>query len=131
VAQLAPPPEVIAALPTARAAPAAPVALETSGRPATTSAVDPAAIQAVVRSRLSEIERCYARGKMDDPELKGRVTVRLHIGPRGVVVADELESSSLANSGVESCILEVVRDWRFPSPAGGRTAVISYPFNLR
>ena len=97
----------------------------------TAAAVDPAPIQAVVRSRLTEIERCYDRGKMDDPELKGRVTVRIHIGPRGTVSADEIESSSLGNSIVESCILDAVRAWKFPVPAGGKSAIISYPFNLR
>jgi TonB family protein len=93
--------------------------------------IEPAAIQMVVRSRLPEIERCYARGKMDDPELRGRVTVRIRIAPNGVVTSAGVESSSLSQSGVESCIVEAVQSWTFPAPAGGQPAVISYPFNLR
>jgi TonB family protein len=118
-------------LPPARDQPNASVASNRPAPPAIAGTVDPALSQALVRSRLPEIERCYDRGKMDDPELKGRVTVRIHIAPSGVVTADELESSSLANSGVESCILDAVRGWRFPAPAAGKAGVISYPFNLR
>ena len=123
------------------AAPAAPApAPETRRRPTTSpsspvgprpGSVDPAAVQTVVRSRLPDIERCYARGKMDDPELKGRVTVRIRIAPSGAVTAATVESSSLAQSTVESCIVEAVGGWTFPPPSGGRPAVISYPFNLR
>jgi TonB family protein len=88
-------------------------------------------IQAVVRSRLFEVRRCYERGKMDEPELKGRVTVRIAIPPAGGVASALVESSSLGNSRVEGCIVDAVRAWPFPAPAGSTPLVISYPFNLR
>jgi hypothetical protein len=87
-------------------------------------------IQAVVRSRLFEVRRCYERGKMDEPELKGRVTVRIAIPPSGGVASALVESSSLGNSRVEGCIVDAVRGWPFPAPAGTTPLVISYPFNL-
>lgn len=89
------------------------------------------AIQAVVRSRLFEVRRCYERGKMDEPELKGRVTLTIEIPAAGGVGSALVESSSLANSRVEECIVDAVRGWPFPAPANGRPLVISYPFNLR
>jgi serine/threonine-protein kinase len=88
-------------------------------------------IQAVVRSRLFEVRRCYERGKMDEPELKGRVTVRIVVPPSGGVASALVESSSLGNSRVEGCIVDAVRAWPFPAPAGSSPLVISYPFNLR
>ena len=123
------PPETPA---TTEPAPVVPVAAAPTPAPASPrpGSIDPAAIQSVVRSRVPEIERCYARGKMDDPELKGRVTVRIHIAGNGAVTSAEVEGSTVSQSGVESCIVEAVGSWKFPPPVGGQPAVISYPFNL-
>ena len=92
--------------------------------------LDPAKTQATVKSHLAEIQRCYERGKMDYPELKGRVTMRIAVSATGGVTSATVESSSLANSAVESCMASAIAGWKFPVPAGG-PAIISYPFNLR
>jgi TonB family protein len=112
---------------------AAPPAPRPPPAPASASAgasFDSVKAQTVVRNHLHEIQRCYERGKMDDSDLRGRVTVRIAIGPDGNVSSAEVESSSLGSSGVESCIVSTVEGWKFPAPTGG-SAVISYPFNLR
>jgi TonB family protein len=92
--------------------------------------LDPARVQAVVKSRLPEIRRCYERGKMDEPDLKGRVTVKISVSGTGAVSSSTIETSTLGNSRVETCIADAVQGWRFPAPSGGTSAVISYPFNL-
>jgi TonB family protein len=105
----------------------------TSSAPAVPRAggtLDPARIQAVVKARLPEVRRCYERAKMDEPDLKGRVTLRISVSATGAVSSSTIESSTLGNSRVESCIADAVQGWRFPAPLGGKTAVISYPFNL-
>jgi TonB family protein len=119
-------------------APAAPKVEPTPGppskpavaRPPAPSGLDPAKTQAVVKSRLPEIQRCYERGKMDYPDMKGRVTLRISVSESGGVTSAMVETSSLGSSSVESCIVGVVKAWKFPAPVGG-PAVISYPFNLR
>jgi len=93
-------------------------------------AVDAAKTQMVVRSHLPEIQRCYERGKMDDPDLRGRVTVRIAISANGTVSDARIDGSTLGNGGVEGCMTSAVRSWKFPTPTAGG-AVISYPFNLR
>lgn len=112
-----------------KSGPAAPVPA-VAARPTTPGGVDPAKTQAIVRGHLPEIQRCYERGRMDDPDLKGRVTVRITISAIGAVSAARIDSSTLGNGGVEGCILNAVQTWKFPAPIGG-SAVISYPFNLR
>jgi serine/threonine-protein kinase len=91
--------------------------------------LDPVKTQAAVRSHLGEIQRCYERGKMDYPELKGRVTMRIAVSATGSVTSANVEASTLANSAVESCIAGAIARWKFPVPTGG-PAIISYPFNL-
>jgi hypothetical protein len=117
------------------AAPAASAALAPAPAPPPaplrTGSVDPAKTRAVVKEHLFEVQRCYERGKMDDPELKGRVTLRINLSAFGAVGSAVVESSTLDNVQVEDCICNAAQDWKFPAPAGGASAVISYPFNFR
>jgi TonB family protein len=91
--------------------------------------LDPAKTQATVRGHLPEIQRCYERGKMDEPELRGRVTLKISVSATGAVSSATVETSTLHSSAVESCMIATVGGWTFAPPAGG-PAVISYPFNL-
>jgi outer membrane biosynthesis protein TonB len=99
-------------------------------RPKPASGVDPVKTQVFVKSHLGEVQRCYERGKMDEPDLKGRVTLKILIAESGAVTSATVESSTLRSSVVESCIATTVKGWKFPAPIGG-PAVISYPFNLK
>jgi eukaryotic-like serine/threonine-protein kinase len=99
-------------------------------RPKPASGVDPVKTQVFVKSHLGEVQRCYERGKMDEPDLKGRVTLKISIAETGAVTSATVDSSSLHSSAVESCIATTVVGWKFPAPIGG-PAVISYPFNLK
>jgi serine/threonine-protein kinase len=92
--------------------------------------VDPVKTQIFVKSHLGEVQRCYERGKMDEPDLKGRVTLKISIAETGAVTSATVDSSSLHSSAVENCIATTVKGWKFPPPVGG-PAVISYPFNLK
>src|SRR5207342_2682533 len=93
-------------------------------RPKAASGVDPAKTQVFVKSHLGEVQRCYERGKMDDPDLKGRVTLKIFIAETGAVTSAAVDSSSLRSSVVENCIATTVKGWKFPAPVGG-PAVIS------
>ena len=79
--------------------------------------LDPARTQAMVRARLPEVQRCYERGKMDDPDLRGRVTIRISVSPAGAVMSAAVESSSLRSSSVESCIVGPYKGGSFLPPS--------------
>jgi serine/threonine-protein kinase len=110
----------------AAATPAAATATHAASPP---PGLDRAKTQGFVRSHLGEIQRCYERGKMDEPDLKGRVTLKISVSETGAVTSAAVESSSLHSSSVESCIVGVVRAWKLPAPIGG-PAIVSYPFDL-
>jgi TonB family protein len=67
---------------------------------------------------------------MDDPDLKGSVTLKSSVSETGGVTSAMVDASTLHSSSVESCIVNTVKGWKFPAPSGG-PAVISYPFNFR
>jgi serine/threonine-protein kinase len=129
----APKPVVVAAAdppaPKAHApAPAAPAAA--ASKPAPAAGMDPVKTQAFVKAHLPEVQRCYERGRMDEPDLKGRVTLKISVSESGGVTSAAVDTSTLHSSSVESCIANTVKGWKFPAPNGG-PAIISYPFNFR
>ena len=44
---------------------------------------------------------------------------------------DELAGSTLRWLSMERCLLQLVRTWRFPPPADGKTAAVDYPLAFR
>jgi serine/threonine-protein kinase len=136
-----PPPKLEAPAPVAAkpavAAPASSPAVVAKPQPAVAAATRPAATgldrvktQAFVKSRLPEVQRCYERGKMDEPDLKGSVMLKISVSETGGVTSAMVDASTLHSSSVESCMVNTVKGWKFPAPSGG-PAVISYPFNFR
>jgi TonB family protein len=71
----------------------------------------PDAIQEVLISHNAAIRYCYERELKRNPTLKGKITVRITIGPEGAVTNAEIVSSTLNSERVERCILARIRLW--------------------
>jgi hypothetical protein len=50
----------------------------------------------------------------------GHALIAAYVGP----------PSTWKSSGAESCVVQAVRRWEFPKPAGGGIVIVSYPFNF-
>jgi TonB family protein len=92
--------------------------------------LDIAATRAAVRSQLRPVQQCYERGKMDDVNLRGSVTVRITIAANGSVANAQVVSSMLGAPEVERCITHEVARWQFPRPPGEAPVAFSYPFTF-
>ena len=92
--------------------------------------LDVAATRAAVRSQLRPVQQCYERGKMDDGNLRGSVTVRITIAANGSVANAQVVSSMLGAPEVERCITHEVARWQFPRPPGEAPVAFSYPFTF-
>lgn len=93
--------------------------------------LDKEVIKQVITSHLGQIRYCYERQLSASPDLYGKVTVKFSIGPAGLVVEQNIGSSSLKNAMVEECILRRIATWSFPKPKGGTKVLVSYPFLLK
>jgi len=71
----------------------------------------PDAIQEVLISHNAAIRYCYERELKRNPTLRGKITVRITIGPEGAVTNAEIISSTLNSERVERCILARIRLW--------------------
>ncbi len=92
-------------------------------------------VKRVVHAHHNEIRFCYEKRLMakqlDANQLGGRVVTRFIIAGNGRVVGSSIESSTMNDAAVESCIAEAVRRWDFPRPTDGSVVVVSYPFVLQ
>ena len=64
------------------------------------------------------------------PGLSGKIVFDWVISPSGRVGSARQVSSSMRSAAVATCILRLIRSWRFPKPVGG-SVTVRYPFVFR
>lgn len=93
-----------------------------------TGGLDREVIANYIKSQLGQILYCYERQLSAQPELYGKVAVRFTIGPTGAVETQRVAETTLKSPPVESCMLQRVAKWKFPTPEGGTRVNVTYPF---
>lgn len=82
------------------------------------------AVGRVIRRGKSAIQACYQRALKRNPKLSGKISIRLTINAMGKVTAVDVDSDSVGDSSVTSCIKSIAKRWRFPPPEGGPAEVV-------
>ncbi len=85
-------------------------------------------IMKVVRTRARAIQACYARELQRNKGLGGKVVVKWKIDSGGKVTRAKVRSTTMRNGRVEDCVVRQVNSMKFPSPKGGGTATVNFPF---
>lgn len=88
-------------------------------------------IQGVIDRHRQQIRYCYEQQLQSQQLLQGRVVVSWVIAATGKVSRARIKQSTLDSPAVLACIVERVRTWRFPRPAGGGVVEVKYPFIFR
>ncbi len=101
-----------------------------SGAAEVKGALDREVVQQVLKRHRREIEVLYHRALAGDPQLSGRVVIKLTIAPSGRVRVATVAQSTIADKRFEACLLKAVRKWQFPKPAGGGVVVVTVPFDF-
>jgi TonB family protein len=87
-------------------------------------------IRRTIHRNLNQVRFCYEQALQVRPDIQGRVAVRFIIGATGEVKVAAIESSSIGDARVESCISSAVKRWTFPAPDGAGIVAVTYPFVL-
>jgi outer membrane biosynthesis protein TonB len=95
--------------------------------PAVDGELDPGLVAKEVRARQGAIKACYERALKRNPTLSGKIVMTWTITAAGTVSGVDVETDTLGDSEVASCIKSLIARWRFPAPAGG-TVTVSFPF---
>ena len=91
--------------------------------------LDRGEIQKVINAHIHELQGCFERQLIMNPNLAGKVTFEWVIGLNGAVTVVKIKASTLSSNEATSCMQGAIRRWQFPSPSGGQVTVI-YPIAL-
>lgn len=93
-------------------------------------ALKKAEIDTVFSANKGRIQGCYDQGLKEDPDISGRVLLKVVIGNTGAVSKSEVKETTLNHADTEACMVEVAKSLQFPKPEGGGIVIVSYPFVL-
>lgn len=93
--------------------------------------LDKETVRRYIQSKMNQIRWCYQQEVQRNPDLAGQVVYQWIITPTGKVFGVKVVSSSLNSTGVEECIASRIATWVFPTPKGGGTVKVTYPFIFR
>lgn len=104
--------------------------LRSRSPPIILSSLDKSKIDAVIRRDMNGIRRCYQRALSRHPALSGKITVKFTISAGGLVSKPIIKRNdmNLQDAGLETCLVERFQKMIFPSPNGGGSVIVSYPF---
>jgi hypothetical protein len=89
--------------------------------------LDRGEIQKVVNAHLREVQGCYERRLIKEPNLAGKIIFEWIISPSGSVSVVRIKFSDMHSTEVATCIQSSIREWQFPQPRGG-SVTVTYPF---
>ena len=84
-------------------------------------------IHRVIATSMPKLAPCYEQQLAKQVDVAARVDVIFTIGTTGSVT--DVHAAGV-NVEIEACIVDVVRQLRFPSPVGG-TVTVHYPLRIR
>jgi hypothetical protein len=88
---------------------------------------DPTAIAREIRQRMAAIRGCYERGLKRNPQLGGKLVLRIAISAAGTVTAVDVDDDTVDDPLLADCLRTLILRWRFVAPAGGPVE-IAFPF---
>jgi hypothetical protein len=91
--------------------------------------LDRGEIQKVINAHIFELQGCFERQLISNPNLAGKVTFEWVIGLNGAVTTVKIKASSLSSNEATSCMQAAIHRWQFPQPHGGQVTVV-YPIAL-
>jgi hypothetical protein len=91
--------------------------------------LDRGEIQKVINAHIHELQGCFERQLIVNPNLAGKVAFEWVIGTTGAVTVVKIKASTLPSNEATSCMQAAIHRWQFPAPSGGQVTVI-YPIAL-
>lgn len=92
--------------------------------------LDKEIVRRIIRAHMNEVKFCYEQELSRKADLAGRISVQFSISPMGQVIASAMQSTTMGNPRVESCVVNAVKRWAFPKPQGGGLVMVLYPFSF-
>ena len=85
-------------------------------------------IQRVIDSHVGGIQYCYEKQLRTNAGLAGRVVLEWTVSTSGSVSVVKVARSSLASNDATKCMMDRVKNWKFPNPRGAGAVTMLYAF---
>jgi hypothetical protein len=85
-------------------------------------------IQRVVSRAMAQIKYCYEKELNGHADLDGKLVISWLIAQDGSVATTSILQNTLVDGAVGDCVSRVIARLKFPSPRGGGTVAVTYPF---
>lgn len=83
--------------------------------------------ETVLHGARSKLDACCDKAHAQNASLVGRVIFRLSIDNRGRVPLAEVLTSTLGSGDPELCMVEALRDLKFPPSSTGGESTLTFP----
>ncbi|MCC6750182.1 MAG: energy transducer TonB [Deltaproteobacteria bacterium] len=105
---------------------------QNSANPAPAAPDDEGQIYRQVRRQLPMVNACFARQRRVEPDLAGKLTVQVTVGPppSGSVTTASIVERSFQSPSMESCVVATVKGFAFRR-GGGEPLTLTLPFIFR
>jgi hypothetical protein len=90
---------------------------------------EPEQIQQTVRKNFGAIRECFERGLDKNPKLRGNLSIRFEIGPRGTPGHIGFTNASAPDPDFQDCVLREFAKLRFDPPPDGSVPIV-YPLSF-
>jgi hypothetical protein len=87
--------------------------------------LEAAIVRRYIKRAVDKLLGCYYKELNAIPTLDGTLQATFTIGADGRV--STAHADGMGNTGVETCVADVVRRMQFPAPKGGTSLVVTYP----
>lgn len=77
------------------------------------------ALRSALATTGARAQGCYERGLRQNPNLQGRLMVKVRVGPSGEVCSAGVASDGLGDTGVTSCVVQKFQAGTYPTPVNG------------
>lgn len=80
--------------------------------------MDEETVRKIALKNQASLKYCFQKAQARNPELSGKIVVRLTIDGDGNVTDVSVEQSTIDDQEMVSCVLRMVKRWKFPATGG-------------
>ncbi len=85
--------------------------------------IDAKAVSAYIDGHFDQVRACYERRLKINALLEGRLDLNIVISTSGKVAAIGVNSDTVRDAEMLSCVKKTIRTWELPKPEGGRVVI--------
>lgn len=84
-----------------------------------------------LQSKNGDVAECFGKAKESKPDLSGTLMLDFTVGGDGVVTEVKAdEGSTIKDDGLNACVLEKAKGWKFPKTRKGEPMTLPFKFSM-